>query len=602
MIIKSKRIRARGPALKRAFAHICDGDDNDEVILLRGNPADLVDARDDAIRFARQYCVRHWIISPAQDVTDEQLDELIERLAFEFEFDAKRIVLWAHEKERASKGEGDLSEGAAQGQRSPRHFHLLAPEVDPLSGRVMPSSHDWDRQSKLARICEVRWGHGIVPAPRMNSLIAALDREGDHVTAEALRGVQAPDHPASFNETDHQRTKRIGVDLPRVRELVAQALTSATSREDFDSRLARVGLRLGFGDKKDTLIVETADGTFVGALARLVRLRKEALAERLSFNAAAAPAVSKHPSDDLRRGSPARAAIGAGHQARPGDGQSERGRSDRYDHRTALTDGDGDRSDSRQAGSLGSAPGRRDGDERDQKLRTRLRLAAGGLRQTEALLDLLGAARRNTLPPLERVISDLDGLVEQETVALRVAQLAEPASFLAARRKVEHAAALVRSLEEKANGLSESIAHHPSQSIWARLISTANGPDRRSLEIRLDRLREKIATAGAALSTARAALQTEERKFRMAQVRYQAALPDRRERATRQIATARLARSMAEKSPRCARWGAVRLFAVAGTLQTARARMHRMDETLDENWEPSFDLWGIPRLPPPKIF
>lgn len=195
MIIKSKRIRARGSALKRALAHICNSEDNDEVVLLRGNPADLDDARADALRFGKQYCVRHWIISPAQDITEEQLDELIERLALEFEFDPKRIVAWRHTKDRATEN------------GCPRHFHLCAPEVDPISGRVMPSSHDWDRQSKLARVCEVRWGHNIIPAPRMSGLIAALDREGDHVTAAALRGVATPDHPASYDEGDHQRAK-----------------------------------------------------------------------------------------------------------------------------------------------------------------------------------------------------------------------------------------------------------------------------------------------------------------------------------------------------------------------------------------------------------
>ncbi|WP_426437030.1 hypothetical protein [Bradyrhizobium genosp. P] len=141
---------------------------------------------------------------------------------------------------------------ATNENKSPRHFHILAPEVvDPISGRVMLSSHDWNIHSKISRVLEVPWGHSIVAAPRMSSIVSALEREGDYTTAAALRGVVPPDHPASFDEADHQRCKRNGVDLPRVREMVAQALASATSRVDFDTRLASIGLRIRVGDEKD---------------------------------------------------------------------------------------------------------------------------------------------------------------------------------------------------------------------------------------------------------------------------------------------------------------------------------------------------------------
>ncbi|WP_271620651.1 relaxase/mobilization nuclease domain-containing protein [Bradyrhizobium sp. CCBAU 51745] len=591
MIIKSKRIRARGSALKRAIAHIRDGEDNDYVLLVRGNLADLEDARGDALRFGKQYCVRHWILSPDQTITSAQREEAIDRLAAEFEFDPECIVVFEHTKDRAIEGGG-----CAQ------HFHVLVPEVDPVSGRVMSSAHDYDRQSKIARVVEVAWGHHIVAAPRMQSIVAALEEEGDLKTAAALQAVTPPDHAASFSEADHQRAKRSGIDLPRVREMVAQALASATSRNDFENRLAGVGLRLRSGDEKNIPIVETVDGELVGSLARLVRLRKAALAERLTFNAAGKlKASAEYPAGDLPIGAQGRSANRAALEIDAGGGQSERRRPDRHDDRTPPTDGRRDRRVASQVGGVGSPPGRRDRDERDQKLRARLKLAAGGVRHTGALLDLLGAARCAALPPLQRVISGLDGVVERETVALQVSQLAEPASLLAARRKVKEAASLVRSLEEKADRLTQSIARHPSQSIWTRLFGTATGPDRRSLEIRLDGLKDKIATAGAGLSAARLALRTEEKKFQTAQVRHQAALPDRRAHADRQIAAARLARSIAERSPRCARWGAARLFAIAAALQTARARMQHIDEPWDD-WEPSFDLWGIPRLPPPKIF
>ncbi|MET4449498.1 hypothetical protein ABIB75_007812 [Bradyrhizobium sp. GM2.2] len=598
MIIKSKRIRARGPALKRALAHISNTEDNDEVVLLRGNPADLEDARADAMRFGRQYCVRHFILSPEQKVTEQQLDEALELLAAEFEFDATRGVLWGHTKDRATTGRATDGGNPSHG---PRHFHYLVAEVDPISGRVMSSAHDWDRQSKCAKICEVRWGHDIVPAPRMRGLIAALERDGDHVTAEALLNVAEPDHPASFGEAEHQRAQRLGVDLPLVRDLLAQALKGASSRDDLDSRLARVRLRLRAGDRKDVLLVETADGTLIGSFARLVRLRKKALDERLAFlgtETLAAPST-KHPPGDLSDGSPARPANGAGSQNGGSGRRAERERPNGHGHRVAAARGRRSGTDPLAAGGPGSSPRRSGGQKGNQGLRRPLNLDTSG-RLTNALLDLIGIARHSALPPLERTVSSLNDVIERETVAGRETQLPEPASLSSARRLVGDAAADVAQFEKETAEISKRLAALSELSIWKRWLKSVAVPERRFLQ-QLDDLNEKLPAARAKLNSARTVLQSEEKKFRRAQAIHQAGSPDRRARADRQIATARLARTVMEKNPRSAHWGAGRLFSIAAALETSRARAQPDDEPIDL-WVPTFDLWGIPSLPPPKIF
>jgi integrase len=75
MIIKSKRVKARGPALQRTLRHLADGEDNERVELLRGDLRDLQDARDDALGFGREYAVRHWILAPEKLISNDQLDE-----------------------------------------------------------------------------------------------------------------------------------------------------------------------------------------------------------------------------------------------------------------------------------------------------------------------------------------------------------------------------------------------------------------------------------------------------------------------------------------------------------------------------------------------
>jgi len=86
MNLKSKRVKARGQALQRLVDHLTNGEDNDAVELVRGNMADLKDWRDDALRFAREYCVRHWIYSPEREISGEQFDTLLGWLASEFGF------------------------------------------------------------------------------------------------------------------------------------------------------------------------------------------------------------------------------------------------------------------------------------------------------------------------------------------------------------------------------------------------------------------------------------------------------------------------------------------------------------------------------------
>src|SRR6266403_937429 len=239
MIIKSKRIKARGPALKRALRHITNVEDNDAVELIYGNVADLEDARDDALRFGREYAVRHWILSPGEPISNEQLTELVARLAAEFCFDPKRIVIWRHTKDRAT------DDGCKE------HFHLCVPETDPLTGGVMSSSHDWRRHEKLARTVEILWGHRVVPGAHAAAVLVALGKEIPTDAENALRDIAPADHPQSFDEKAHQRLKRQGYDLPRLREMISDSLSAATDRTDFDARLSILGLRMRTGDRAD---------------------------------------------------------------------------------------------------------------------------------------------------------------------------------------------------------------------------------------------------------------------------------------------------------------------------------------------------------------
>jgi hypothetical protein len=92
--------------------------------VLRGTMADLLDARQDARSFGRQYCVRHWIVAPSQEASFQKMLEAVDALGAEFGFNPARAVVRGHRKPKAAARTG-LSDG---------HLHILVPEVDPITG------------------------------------------------------------------------------------------------------------------------------------------------------------------------------------------------------------------------------------------------------------------------------------------------------------------------------------------------------------------------------------------------------------------------------------------------------------------------------------
>ena len=249
---------------------------------LRGHFADILDARTDAQQFGREYAAAHWIISPARFATDEQMLEVVDRLAAEFRFDAARTVVRGHKKSKA-------------GAFFDRHVHVLAPAVDP-TGAVMSSSHNFARNEKLARILEYDWGGWAAPLARdeglepftrgahLKTVIATLEHSDRKDVAAALKKAFPDEQPRpiqSFDTANQQRLKRRGFDLPALRILIKEAWNSAADRSEFEMNLSESGLVARAGDKRGVVIIETSGGENVGSLARLAKITKAAVEAKL---------------------------------------------------------------------------------------------------------------------------------------------------------------------------------------------------------------------------------------------------------------------------------------------------------------------------------
>jgi len=267
LIIKSSRLPAAVGA-KTTAQHVLRGPDNKQIELLRGSEDDLHDWVRDARRRRKEFAIRHWKLSPERDISEAQEGEMVAALAAEFGFDPERVVLIRHTKERH------------KGEASDKHFHLLVPEVDPVSGRTLSTRWDYARHEKVARALELSWGHRLVPGRFSQPVARALEAEGRALEGALVAlGPGAEPRPESAYPPglDQEVRRKAKRSMARVRDAVLDARAlSGGDPQDFQRLLGEDGLRVVRGDKASRWVVQARaqDGgwTFAGALHRLARM------------------------------------------------------------------------------------------------------------------------------------------------------------------------------------------------------------------------------------------------------------------------------------------------------------------------------------------
>lgn len=271
MIIKAERVSTTA-SRRRLADHLFRGVENAAIEIVRGNERDLADLFRDARQHGARYSVRHWIIAPLEPTTHEQMLSVVDLLAREFDFDTSRAVIIEHKKTRATAGVFD------------KHWHLCVGEVDPISGRILSTSHDHARHEYVARLAEFDLGHRFQLGAHHRSVLARLRKEGRDAVANALDSAcsttDAPPPREGFTHAAHQLLKRSNLDLPKIRASVRTAWKSANSADDLREALRKLGLSLASGDKAGEWIVE-AEGRYVGSLRRLAGARKSDVTSRM---------------------------------------------------------------------------------------------------------------------------------------------------------------------------------------------------------------------------------------------------------------------------------------------------------------------------------
>ena len=273
MIIKGERVKT-SRAMAPLIRHLLSGEENEAVTVVRGTEDDIRSAFADARALDRNFSIRHFIISPAVETSDEDAEMVLGLLGREFIFDPATAFLVKHSKPRAVV--------SAFGS----HWHAIVPEQNAATGRTLSSKFSYLRHQKISCVAAYRLGHPMVPLAHTSAVMNALESDGHLEIVAALRTAtedRAQERPREAFSTDiHQRGKRLGADIPAARAAVRAAWETTFDRETLEVALAKSQLRIRAGDKPETFIVETLTGVFVGAAHRLARVRRTDFLTRMT--------------------------------------------------------------------------------------------------------------------------------------------------------------------------------------------------------------------------------------------------------------------------------------------------------------------------------
>lgn len=262
MIIQTKAIKVSSGADKTAN-HIFYGDKNEHIDVLEGSHFQMKDAMRQAKNNSLKYGFHHFKISPKEKLTNEQLRETINKLAQEYKFNPDDITLIEHTKKRADTTASD------------KHYHLIVPHYQPDRRKALDTKNSFSRNEKIARICEIAFGHEIVQGQHNKAVYHQLIDEGKTAYAERVKPLIALERTHQAHTVNQQRTaEKKGIDLPKEKQAIKTLWQASDSLKAFQAGLSEQGYTLTAGDKANTYIIEK-NGVLVGSANRLIGMKKD---------------------------------------------------------------------------------------------------------------------------------------------------------------------------------------------------------------------------------------------------------------------------------------------------------------------------------------
>jgi len=229
VIVQSTRINRCG-GYRYIEAHLLDKPhDNERIEVLSGDRAVFADAQALADAKKCKFAIRHLSISPDSVMSPKQLTKFTRSIDAEFAIgDQRPRLVVLHQK----------------GGRV--HFHIAIAEVDPVTGRILDSRHDYARLERLAREYEV----------------------ANNERVQVSRAQRAFEKIEGFSSIARQKAERIAESFDRTRLKIA----CADGSFQFEAELRRQGLEVAAGDKGFILV--NRKGQFVAAAHRATGIKK----------------------------------------------------------------------------------------------------------------------------------------------------------------------------------------------------------------------------------------------------------------------------------------------------------------------------------------
>jgi hypothetical protein len=207
----------------------------------------------------------HLSFSPSIDYTEEQLLFTAEALRAEFDPSGTRPwIAILHLKPRENSEQGDL------------HGHLVIGHVDG-DGRALKDGRSRIRSEVVARTVEHNFNEYPVRSRHQKTVCKILRERNLDAVADRIVAAYGddPELPKSaYGSKSRQAAERVGLKLPVAKGAIDNAWTSTQELGAFENALDKLGYRIQPGKKKNVWIVVDAAGRSIGALDRLLKLKR----------------------------------------------------------------------------------------------------------------------------------------------------------------------------------------------------------------------------------------------------------------------------------------------------------------------------------------
>lgn len=262
MIINQTRIKTGGAV--NVIEHVNKRDDNEVCERIFGSEDSLLFSEKLAQSENRKYSIRHFTVSPGQEISEDQTREMLRMIGSEFGFKDRDIAVYRHVKERS-----DGSKTA--------HFHILVSEQN-ADGRTMCNRANYARNEKLSRAMELKFGHKLIKGAH-NRTVAQVAPNRAHKSLETL--TEGPRPRCAFSGKAHQKALRLGVDLPAISHALNQlsGFSNAEKGAALSTLEADHNVIFERGDRRNVILIKNANREVITNANKSLSIKAEDVSE-----------------------------------------------------------------------------------------------------------------------------------------------------------------------------------------------------------------------------------------------------------------------------------------------------------------------------------